>query len=172
MKPLFFAWIGDTLVFASAVKAIRWHPEYRARPNWSVLSHYLTTLRLTLGRETVYDGIFTLQPGERLVWEQGRVRIERYWQPPAEEEADDFATAADALDERLRESVRLRLVGDVPAGLLLSGGVDSNTLASISGEEVGSGVPAGCGVCHEQDGAPALDATFAEAAARHTGCEL
>lgn len=171
-KPLFFAWLDAFFTFASTVKAIRRHAAFRAKPNWRALSHYLTTLRLTLGRETVFDGIFTLQPGERLLLERGRMTIDRYWEPPDEEPHDDFATAAEAFEARLREATRLRLAGDVPAGLFLSGGVDSNTLACVVRDETGDGLPAGCGVGDEDAPSAAGDATYAATAARHAGCEL
>jgi len=174
VKPLFFAWFDAFFVFASAIKSLRRHPAYKAKPNWRVLSHYLTTLRLTLGRETAFDGIFTLQPGERLVAERGRVAIDRYWEPPREEACGDFRAAADAFESRLREATKMRLAGDVPAGLFLSGGVDSNTLACVVRDETGVGLPAGCGVGVEAAGRPARDgdAAYAATAARHAGCEL
>lgn len=172
VKPLFFAWFDAFFVFASTVKAIRRHPACRAKPNWRVLSHYLTTLRLTLGRETVFDGISTLRPGERLVLERGRVTVDRYWEPPAEQPHDDFAAAADAFESRLREATRIRLAGDVPAGLFLSGGVDSNALACVVRDETGAGLPAGCGVGQQPATAPPSDAAYAATAARHAGCEL
>ncbi|HEX6985634.1 MAG TPA: asparagine synthase (glutamine-hydrolyzing) [Planctomycetaceae bacterium] len=171
VKPLFFAPLGDTLVFASAVKAIRRHPAFVATPNWAVLSHYLTTLRLTLGRETAFEGLYSLQPAERLVAENGSITIDRYWEPPPPESQDDFAAATDALETRLREAVRVRLAGDVPAGLFLSGGVDSNTLACLVRDETGSGLPAGCGTGQGETAAPG-DAEFAAVAARHSGCDL
>ncbi len=172
-KPLFYAWIGRSLVFASTIRAIRLHPEFKSEPDWSAVSHYLTTLRLTLDERTVFRGICTLQPGERLVFERGRMRIDRYWQPPLAEESDDFESATDAFEVRLREAVKIRMAGDVPAGLFLSGGVDSNTIASLVRDETGDGLAAACGEGYDPT-SPAMssDATYASMAARYTGCDL
>ena len=170
-RPLYFGWIDATLLFASSVAALRAAPGFKARPNWRVLSHYLTTLRLTLGRETVYENLFALGPAERMTVDAGRIRIERYWSPPAEEPHDDFVAAADDFERRLREAVRIRLAGDVPAGLFLSGGVDSSTLGRLARDETNAPLPAGCGV-GTAGGAAAGDELFATAAAAHLGSEL
>ena len=171
-KPLFFGWVGDVFLFASSIRALRGHPGLTAKPNWSVLSHYLTTLRLTLGRETVYEGIEALGPGERLELRSGNVSIHSYWEPPFEADHNDFESAADAFESRLRESVRLRMAGDVGAGLFLSGGVDSSTLACMVKDEVGKRLPVGCGVGGEQNSSELSDDAFATVAARHFGHEL
>jgi len=172
-KPLFYAWIGRSLVFSSTIRAIRRHPEFKTEPDWSAISHYLTTLRLTLDERTVFRGICTLQPGERLLFEQGRVQVNRYWRPPLAEENDDFEAATNAFESRLREAVKIRLSGDVPAGLFLSGGVDSNTIASLVRDETGDGLAAACGEGYDA-ASPAMssDAAYASMAARYTGCDL
>ncbi|MCH8828646.1 MAG: asparagine synthase (glutamine-hydrolyzing) [Planctomycetes bacterium] len=132
IKPLFLMSLGGTLVFASSIAALLAHPGFSPKPNWSTISHYLTTFRLTLGRATVYEGIQQLLPGERLQWKAGGVRIDRYWDYPQEDEdAPEFAEAVDEFETQLRQSVSVRLVSDVPVGMFLSGGVDSNTLACL-----------------------------------------
>ena len=50
--------INGVLVFASSVAALVAHPQFVKRPNFQAISHYLTTFRLTLGRKTVYEGIW------------------------------------------------------------------------------------------------------------------
>lgn len=169
-KPLFYTTFDDRLVFASTINVLRHHPGFSAQPNWRTISHYLTTLRLTLGSQTMFQNINTLEPGELLIYEQRQVRIIRYWNPPLEEEREDFDAAVDAFESRLREAVSIRLAGDVPAGLFLSGGVDSTTLACIAGEERSS-LPAGCGtgVARVEDSG---DDHFAEIAAGRAGCDL
>lgn len=170
-KPLFYSCISGKLVFSSTIGAIRNHPEFSAKPNWRAISHYLTTLRLTLGSETVFESIYTLQPGERLIYERGRIQISRYWAPPTEQADGDFAEAVESFESRLREAVRIRLTGDVPAGLFLSGGVDSTTLACIAGEESKAPLPAGCGTGIAENTSP-CDSEFATVAAKSAGCEL
>ena len=132
IKPLFLADLGRSFVFASSIPALLRHPDFTKRPNLGAISHYLTTFRLTLGRETVYEGIGQLLPGELLHWKSGTVQIEKYWDYPRDE--DDTLSYDDAvqrLDESLSDAVTLRLVSDVPVGMFLSGGVDSNTIACL-----------------------------------------
>eukprot|EP00913_Durusdinium_trenchii_P023326 g21904.t1 len=135
IKPLYLMSLDGTLVFASAISALVAHPRFSRRPNWPAISHYLTTFRTTLGRLTLYDGLHQLLPGERLHWKSGRIRIDRYWDYPAEATSPpDYESAVAEFRDRLREAVRIRLVSDVPVGMFLSGGVDSSTIACMMHE--------------------------------------
>src|SRR5690606_35987346 len=129
VKPLFLTEINETLLFASSIAALLRHPRFTKSPNLAAVSHYLTTFRTTMGRETVYSRIWQLLPGEMLQWRDGTIRIERYWDYPEDEDPTlEFSDAAEMLERELRESVSLRLAADVPVALFLSGGVDSNTI--------------------------------------------
>ncbi|GAB4136086.1 MAG: hypothetical protein Tsb009_02980 [Planctomycetaceae bacterium] len=132
IKPLFLMSQDHSLVFASSIAALTSHPQFQRRPCWPVVSHYLTTFRLTLGRMTMFEGIQQLLPGERLHWKEGRIRVDRYWEYPDESErVPDYTSAVQSFSEELKQSVEMRLVSDVPVGMFLSGGVDSNTLACL-----------------------------------------
>ncbi|MFQ5734538.1 MAG: asparagine synthase (glutamine-hydrolyzing) [Planctomycetaceae bacterium] len=146
VKPLFLAEVGGTLVFASSIPAILAHPRSIKRPHLPAVSHLLSTFRLTLGRSTVYEGVRQLLPAETLMWKDGKLRIERYWDYPDEEGSHDYESAVHRLRETLGESVRRRLVSDVPVGLFLSGGVDSSTIACLVRESTDQPMIARCGV--------------------------
>src|SRR5690606_33046433 len=75
IKPLYFAQIGEAFAFASTPNALTRHPRFCRRPNAAAISHYLTTFRLSLGRETLYRGIWQLLPGEVLHLQDGAVSI-------------------------------------------------------------------------------------------------
>lgn len=152
VKPLFVAEIEGCLVFASTVAALLAHPAFSARPNFRVVSQYLTTFRLTAGRETFYEGIWQLAPAERLVRNGGSIRVDRWWSPPAQHADEPFEESVSALERGLREAVRVRLASDVPVGILLSGGVDSNLLADVLHDETGPDVPSLCGGGDEDPG--------------------
>jgi len=146
VKPLFLADVDGSLTFASSIPALLKHPRFVRAPNYRVLSHYLTTFRLTLGRETVFTGIWQLLPGETLRWKDGRAEIDRYWHyPSGEDTAMDYDTAANILDSHLRDAVVSRLASDVPVGMFLSGGVDSSTIASLVRESSASTMSGWCG---------------------------
>jgi asparagine synthase (glutamine-hydrolysing) len=134
IKPLVYRWDGTELLWAS---------ELRALPRGEVDLHALEAFLafnsipapLTIFRETR-----KLPAGHLLVWDGGAPRLERFARPtpaPANEvRHDSEAALAEELRARLRDSVRAHLVSDVPVGVLLSGGVDSCTLAVLAAEEV------------------------------------
>jgi len=81
VKPLYWAFVGDRLLFASEIKAILGSGLIAPRPHGAVFSEVLAT-RGTAGVETMFEGIYKLLPGHRLIFEDGRVRTERYWELP------------------------------------------------------------------------------------------
>ena len=141
VKPLYWAIVppvsdrGARLVFGSEIKALLQSGLIQARENRAVLSELLAT-RYTAGAETLFQGVYKLLPGHRLVYEHGRAVITRYWDVPQDDDAADRSTARDAdlvdhFRSLLEESVRLRLMADVPLGAFLSGGIDSTAVAAL-----------------------------------------
>jgi asparagine synthase (glutamine-hydrolysing) len=140
VKPLYWARAGDRLLFASEIKGILESGLIAARPNHSVLSEVLAT-RGTAGVDTLFEGIYKLLPGHRLIFENGRVRTERYWEVPLDGPDPDLEGVGDAeliarFRSLLQESVRLRLMADVPLGMFLSGGIDSSAVAALMAREI------------------------------------
>ena len=140
VKPLYWAMAGDRLLFASEIKAILKSGLVAAKPNVRVLSEVLAT-RGTAGEETMFEGIYKLLPGHRLVFEGGRLRVEKYWELPLDGPDPELERLPDgALIDRFRsllqESVRLRLMSDVPLGMFLSGGIDSSAIAALMAREI------------------------------------
>lgn len=131
IKPLYYAEAGGRLAFASELKAILQLPEIERRLNWRALSHLFSSL-CTPASESIIEGVHKLEPGHILIASPGReVQIERYWDvhfnPDYRQSGDYFV---ERLRELLRESVRLRLVSDVPLGAFLSGGIDSSSVVA------------------------------------------
>ena len=146
VKPLFYSQIGNDFVFASSVKAIARHPGFSAQPDLVTIRHYLATLRLTFDQQTVFKDVRTVRPAEIVSCAAGRISQEFYWSP--EQPVLDgvgFDEAVDELENRLQESVSMRLKSDVPVGMMLSGGVDSNTLASLTLKLNGQPMVGRCG---------------------------
>lgn len=179
VKPLFFAEAAGELVFASTVAALLEHPHVVRQPNWSTVSHYLTTFRTTMGRETMFRGVRQLRPAEYLDWNlhTGQLQIARYWDFPKQRTSDiTFDEAASELESLLADATQSRLVSDVPVGMFLSGGVDSSVLASQvsqshDGQLLGS---CGGGEIASSDAYINSDNDFSAAAscARHTGFDF
>ncbi len=140
IKPLYWSLVSDRVIFASEIKAILESRLVAARPNHRVISEVLAT-RYTSSAETLFEGVYKLLPGHRLVFENGRVQIAQYWDLPLDGPDPELARLPDALlvdrfRELLQESVRLRLMADVPLGMFLSGGIDSSAVAALMAREI------------------------------------
>jgi asparagine synthase (glutamine-hydrolysing) len=131
VKPVYYAQIGTTLVFASEIKAILESGLVKARPAAGALSEYLL-FGYRASVETMFDGIRKLPPGHVLAWDGGRIDVTPYWS--LRFAADTRSSRADLEAEfrsLFQESVRLRLMSDVPLGVFLSGGLDSSAIAAV-----------------------------------------
>jgi len=133
IKPLYYRPSGDGLEFASELRALP-----RGEIDLDALEAFLAFNSIPAPL-TIFREARKLPPGHVLVWEDGATRIERYARPapaPAGElRDDDEAELVEELRARLRDSVRAHLVSDVPVGILLSGGIDSATLAALAAGE-------------------------------------
>ncbi len=131
VKPIYYARSGDLLLFASELKSLLASGLVPAELDLDGIDSYLT-LGFFPGPRTPLAAVNKLMPGERLVVEDGRVRVERYWSfPVPEPEARDEDEWAEELLAALEESVKLRLMSDVPLGAMLSGGLDSSLIVAL-----------------------------------------
>jgi asparagine synthase (glutamine-hydrolysing) len=130
-KPLYYVKDRDGIAFASESKAFLADPAFTPRPNLTGLSAYLS-LQYVPAPLSAFAGVRTLPPGHYLHATDRGASVHRYWQlayEPKSSMSEDEAT--EALLEKLREAVRLRLVSDVPLGAFLSGGVDSSVIVAL-----------------------------------------
>jgi asparagine synthase (glutamine-hydrolysing) len=139
VKPLFYAHFPGGLVFGSEVKALLRHPAIGRELNREAFFHYLT-FSFSPGDSTLFEGIQKLEPAERMtIGADGRVKRDRYWSPFSPSVARQVAAMseremADHLRELLSESIRKRMMSDVPFGVFLSGGLDSSTNVALMAE--------------------------------------
>jgi len=133
-KPLYYVETPSGFWFASEVKVLFQHPEVSAEVETSRIPAFLA-YRYVPGAETLFRGIRCLEPASRVtVSSQKGVGVpERYWDysfssGPFTARADD---AARELRELLVDSVRLRMIADVPVGAFLSGGIDSSLIVAL-----------------------------------------
>ena len=133
IKPLYYRAAGEELAFASELRALP-----RGEIDLEALEAFLAFNSIPAPL-TIFREVRKLPAGHLLLWEDGRVRLERFARPapvPVEELRDDEeAELVEELRSRMRDSVRAHLVSDVPVGVLLSGGVDSALLAALAAEE-------------------------------------
>lgn len=134
IKPLHYALNTEALYFASEQKSILAAEEIRPQLDFEAVKG-LFAYGFAPGKRTLCKGILRLRPGHYLVLRQGTATIHKYWDVhfplrhshPCRSE-DDWA---EALSEKLQESVRLHLRSDVPVGAWLSGGIDSSGIVSL-----------------------------------------
>jgi asparagine synthase (glutamine-hydrolysing) len=144
VKPLYFMLASGRLLFASEIKSILAHPSVAAEVNEEALYHYLSFLTSPAPR-TLFRGIEKIPAGHMLVVGRGgSVQTIRYWDalPP---ESRSNGVGARALSEEehraeilrlLRDSIRKRMMSDVPFGVFLSGGVDSSANVALMAEQM------------------------------------
>lgn len=132
-KPLYYGLFGGKLLFASEPKVLLEYPSVEAEINSDALRQYLS-FDYVPAPHSIYKGISKLPAAHFLTVENGEVKTRRYWNLSWHKNGNvkPFEKAADELRELLADAVRMRLVSDVPLGILLSGGVDSSTVAAFA----------------------------------------
>jgi asparagine synthase (glutamine-hydrolysing) len=135
VKPLYWASAGNRLLFGSEIKSILESGLIESRAREDALPELLGTRYLS-GDETLFEGVYRLQPGHTLTYEKGSITIRQYWDIPTGEESPEIGRTSDAdlvrrFRDLLAESVRIRLMADVPLGMFLSGGLDSSAIAAL-----------------------------------------
>ena len=130
-KPLNYLVNEKHLIFASEIKAILQDPEVKKEPDLEAIHHYLT-YGYTPTPQTAFKGINKLPPAHILTWDNGKISIKRYWKLSyANKVYLSEAGYSERILELLREATKIRLVSDVPLGVLLSGGIDSSAVVAM-----------------------------------------
>ena len=131
VKPLYYRWDGERLLFASEIKGILADPEVPRAVDPYALRDYLT-FQNVFGDKTLFEGIRQLEPGKMLTADGGRITVRPYWDLSFRPEAGDEDGFATRYGELLEDAVRMQLISDVPLGSHLSGGIDSSSIVSIA----------------------------------------
>lgn len=130
-KPLFYYYDGRTLVFASEIKAILADEDVTPAIDFQAFADYFKHMYVP-DPKTIYKDIRKLEPGHFLCCSPEGLKNEPYWDISfAEPRNGDTEELAFELLQRLEESVRLRLISDVPLGAFLSGGIDSSGIVAL-----------------------------------------
>lgn len=133
-KPLYYTIQNGTLHFASELSALLVSLPQKPEINLEAIDLYLS-LQYIPDPLTAYQGIYKLPPAHRLVWQNGTAKLERYWdytyQPKHTASEDELMEELRVL---LKESVKMRLISEVPLGAHLSGGIDSSIIVALMAE--------------------------------------
>ncbi|OLT23236.1 asparagine synthase (glutamine-hydrolyzing) [Actinomadura sp. CNU-125] len=132
IKPLYYARVGDGIVFGSEPKALLAHPRLKAEVDLEGLAELLAVPRARTPGHAVYRGMRELKPGCLLVADASGCRESRYWQVEARPHTKDFRTTTAEIRSLLTDIVDRQIVADVPVGTLLSGGIDSSAITAMA----------------------------------------
>ena len=133
-KPLVYAQRADgSIVFGSELRCLFALDPSLSREVDPVAVDLFLALQYIPSPRTIYKSARKLPPGHSLTWKDGKLTIEKYWDLPVGKPpiTTDFEEAKHLLRETLTESVRLRMISDVPLGAFLSGGVDSSIIVAL-----------------------------------------
>ena len=155
IKPIYYTITNGKFIFGSEIKALLQHPDVHREMDEEALSHYLTFL-IPPAPHTLFKNIYKLEAGHRLIVDMsGNIRKEQYWDPVAigDQPSIDFdgnpVAKSALLDDPsllteeasirtirtlLKQSIKDRMMSDVPFGVFLSGGIDSSTNVALMAE--------------------------------------
>ncbi len=141
IKPFYYNFDGQRLVFASEIKAVLAAPGGRAEANSEGLQDYLT-FQFCLDEKTLFKGIEKLEPGHclsaRYEGASLKVQIRQYWDVHYNiDEEHDERYFIDTLSGLIDDSIRLHMRSDVPLGAHLSGGLDSSAIVCLASRMLG-----------------------------------
>ena len=183
-KPLYYGVFDGKLIWASEPKAMLAHPAVKAQLDLDALRHYLS-FDYVPAPMSIYKGIYKLPAAHVLTIENGEIKTRRYWDlkwqnscppslngkssaEPQSRKATAFDFKAAELRDLLSDAVRMRLVSDVPLGILLSGGIDSSTVAAFATQHATEKVKT-FSIGFEEDSFD--ESKYARQVARHLGTE-
>lgn len=134
-KALYWTRLVDgSVLFGSELKALLAHPDVPREVDPRAVDALLAWEFVPAPR-TIYQGVHKLEPGTMVVVEDAGVTVRRWWEPPlpgVDRRPGGVERWAPGLANALQVAVRSRVVADVPVGVLLSGGVDSSTVAALA----------------------------------------
>ena len=136
VKPLYYSVRNRVVRFASEVTAFLADPRFPRTLNLDAVDAYLR-LRYVVHPHTLISEIKSLAPGHQLVWKDGDISIDCYWEPAWEAARQStIHDAQERFEALLSAAVRRALLSDVPVGVFLSGGLDSTLVTTLARQSV------------------------------------
>ena len=143
VKPFFYAMDGNTLVFASELKALFRYPGLEPRVDEDSWREIMGIGPARTAGQGVFAGVDELEPAHYLVVDGSGVRKGRYWALESREHTEDYPTTVEHVRELLTGAITRQLVSDVPLCTFLSGGLDSSIITAVAARHYqAKGLPA------------------------------
>jgi asparagine synthase (glutamine-hydrolysing) len=134
IKPIYYMLDNEKLLFGSELKSLLQDPELNAQLDLLSVNTYFSFMN-TVAPDTIFKEVKKLMPGHYLTFEHNRLSVTCYWHfTLSETETSSEEECREQLLHHLQESIKLRMISDVPLGAFLSGGIDSSTIVAMMSE--------------------------------------
>ena len=132
IKPFYYYLNDDEFLFASEIKAMLAHPNFKKEVNKKALKMYLI-FQYSVFDETFFKNVFKLKPGHYFIYKNNKLDIKEYFHVSYEKVNKPYLEYKEGLKEVLESSIKYhQMTSDVEVGSYLSGGVDSSYVASVA----------------------------------------
>ena len=131
IKPLFYYYSSGRFIFSSSLRPIFLADKVKKKIDFHILNNYLA-FGYSNSNDTIFEGIKRLPPGYYVLFKNGKILINKYWDVRVDIVNKPGEYFLNKARELLNDSVRKRLISDVPLGIYLSGGLDSSSIAGIA----------------------------------------
>ena len=131
IKPLYYYENNNTFMFASEIKSFMVHPDFNKELNKDLIKPYLS-FSFTPTKETLFKGVYRVDPGTCMTIKEGKVKTTRYYHLEFNTKNMSYDKAVEDIDKLMKESVEKHMISDVEVGSFLSSGVDSSYLVALA----------------------------------------
>ncbi|MGN0601648.1 MAG: asparagine synthase (glutamine-hydrolyzing) [Oscillospiraceae bacterium] len=132
IKPVYYAKMGDTLMWGSEIKSFLDHPEFKKELNETALENYLT-FQYSPTTETFFKNVYKLPAAHYFIYKDGKMEVKRYWEVKFDpDNGPELEEWVDRITDTFKNSVQAHKIADVEVGSFLSSGVDSSYVAAVA----------------------------------------
>ncbi|MGN1114639.1 MAG: asparagine synthase (glutamine-hydrolyzing) [Oscillospiraceae bacterium] len=132
IKPLYYAKMGETLMWGSEIKSFLDHPDFKKELNTAALESYLS-FQYSVTDETFFKNVYKLPPAHYFTYKDGKMTVERYWDVEfTPDDGPSLEQWVDKITDTFKNSVEAHKIADVEVGSFLSSGVDSSYVAAVA----------------------------------------
>ncbi len=131
IKPFYYAKFNDTFMFASEIKALMEHPDFKKELNKDILGPYLS-FSFVPTDETFFKGVNRLSAGEYFIYKDNELSIKKYFDVTFDATNEPYEDYVKKISAIMKDSVKHHMISDVEVGSFLSSGIDSSYIVSLA----------------------------------------
>ena len=132
IKPLYYAFQDNTIIFASEIKAILGYPGFEAKINKEGLCELFGIGPAHTPGTCAFENIYEIKPGHYGIFSKDNFKVNMYWKMETKEHTDNFKETCYTVHQLLDDAIKRQLVSDVPLCAMLSGGLDSSIIVAYA----------------------------------------